>query len=150
MALNYNKVIIAGNLTRDPQLRFLANERAVANFGLAVNRRYKGGDGEMKEETAFIDCEAWGRTAELVGQYLAKGRGALVEGRLRMDSWEDKQTGQKRSKLLVSADTVQFTDSAPRGEGGSRASGQDERADGASAPSLPPSGAAPVDDEPPF
>lgn len=115
MSLNFNKVIIAGNLTRDPQVRFISNERAVADFGLAVNRRFKGSDGQLKEETTFVDVEAWGKTAELVGQYLVKGRGALVEGRLKLDSWEDKESGQKRSRLKVVADSVQFTDRKTEG-----------------------------------
>lgn len=150
MAVSLNRVILAGNLTRDPQVRFLANEQAVANFGLAVNRRYKGSDGQMKEETTFVDVEAWGRTAELVGQYLTKGRAAFIEGRLKLDSWDDKD-GQKRQKLKVVADNVQFLDSGNRGE--RPASGAPAGDEGASAP---PAGApakaapAPADDEPPF
>lgn len=115
MAVAINKVLLAGHLTRDPQVRFLANEKAVANFGLAINHRYKSGN-EMKEEVTFVDCEAWGRTAELVGQYLTKGRACFVEGRLKLDSWDDKD-GQKRQKLKVVADSVQFLDSGKRGDG---------------------------------
>jgi len=85
MSLNLNKVILAGNLTRDPQVRFFANERAVADFGLAVNRKFKTNDGQQKEEVTFVDIECWGRTAELVGQYLTKGRPAYIEGRLKLD-----------------------------------------------------------------
>lgn len=114
MSLNFNSVIIAGNLTRDPQVRFLSNEKVVVDFGIAINRKFKSG-GESREETTFVDVEAWGRTAELVGQYLTKGRGCLVQGRLKLDSWEDKETGQKRSKLKVVADSVQFTDSRTSG-----------------------------------
>ncbi len=158
MALNYNRVLLAGNLTRDPQVRFFANERAVANFGLAVNRRFKAADGTQQEETTFVDVEAWGRTAELVGQYLTKGRGAFIEGRLKLDSWDDKD-GQKRQKLKVVADTVQFLDAPrkpgdpagqPAGDAGDYAgappasSAQSAPARAASAP--PPAG----DDEPPF
>lgn len=105
---NLNLVIVAGSLTRDPAVKFLTNEKAVANFGLAINRKFKGSDGEMKEDVVFIDVEAWGRTAELVGQFLVKGSQALIEGRLRMDSWDDKTTGQKRSKIVVVAENVQF------------------------------------------
>lgn len=150
MAVNINRVLLAGNLTRDPQVKFFANERAVADFGIAVNRRFKGADGNMKEETTFVDVEAWGRTAELVGQYLTKGRGCFVEGRLRLDQWEDKNTGGKRSKLKVIADTVTFLD-------GPRGSGEGEHQ--ASAPASSPAPAAPPmqdsqpsydDDEPPF
>lgn len=111
MAMNLNRVLLAGNLTRDPQIRFLANEKAVGEFGLAVNRRFKDANGEAKEEVTFVDIEVWGRTAELVGQYLTKGKGCFIEGRLKLDSWDDKETGQKRSKLRVVADQVQFTGS---------------------------------------
>ena len=97
MAVNYNKVIIAGNLTRDPEVRSLSNDSAVANLGLAVNRRFRDRGGEYQEETTFVDVECWGRTAELVGQYLTKGRACLVEGRLKLDQWEDKE-GNRRSK----------------------------------------------------
>ena len=107
MSFSYNRVMLAGNLTRDPQVRFFANERAVADFGLAINRKYKTNDGQMKEETTFVDVEAWGRTAELVGQYLTKGRGCFIEGRLKLDSWDDKESGQKRSKLKIVADSVE-------------------------------------------
>jgi single-strand DNA-binding protein len=110
--MNLNKVLIAGNLTRDPQIKFFANEKAVANFGLAINRRFKAANGEAKEDVVFVDVEAWGRTAELVGQYLVKGRSCFIEGRLKLDQWEDKD-GQKRSKLTVVAESVQFTDSKP-------------------------------------
>ncbi|MEK7414617.1 MAG: single-stranded DNA-binding protein, partial [Planctomycetota bacterium] len=81
---NINRVLLAGNLTRDPQVRFLANEQAVVNFGIAVNRNFKGADGSKKEEVTFVDVEAWGRTAELVGQYLTKGRPCFIEGRLKL------------------------------------------------------------------
>lgn len=110
MAVAINRVLLGGNLTRDPQVRFITDKKAVADFGLAINHRYKGSDGEMKEEATFVDVEAWGRTAELVGQYLTKGRACFIEGRLKLDSWEDKD-GQKRSKLKVVADSVQFLDS---------------------------------------
>lgn len=150
---NINRVFIAGNLTRDPQVRFLANEQAVANFGVAINRRYKGSDGAMKEETTFVDVEAWGRQAELVGQYLTKGRGCLIEGRLKLDSWEDKE-GKKQSKLRVVADNVQFLDSRPRQGGGDAPAGDEPAGDTAAPPPARPSrpapSAAPADDEPPF
>lgn len=135
---NVNIVILAGNLTRDPQVRNLANEKQVANFGLAVSRKFKGADGEMKEETTFVDIEAWGRTAELVGQYLSKGKQALVEGRLKMESWDDKTSGQKRSKIVVVADQVTFL-SAPAAGGA-----QQPQARPAARPQPPP------DDSPPF
>ncbi len=115
MAININKVMIAGNLTRDPETRFLANDRAVANFSIAMNRSYRTSSGEQREEVVFVDIEAWGRTAELVGQYLTKGRACFVEGRLRLDSWEDRN-GNKRNRLKVVAQNVQFL--GGRGEGG--------------------------------
>lgn len=139
MSLNYNRVIIAGNLTRDPELRE-AGASQVAGFGLAVNRRYKGRDGEMQEETTFVDVEAWGRTAELCGQYLSKGRAALVEGRLKLDSWEDKDGG-KRSKLKVVADSVQFL-------GGRQEEGQQQAVAATPARTVPAAGSA--DDQAPF
>jgi single-strand DNA-binding protein len=152
MAVAINRVLLGGNLTRDPQVRFLANEQAVANFGLAINRRFKGSDGQMKDEVTFVDIEAWGRTAELVGQYLTKGRACFVEGRLKLDSWDDKD-GQKRQKLKVVADSVQFLDSGNRGGGQGAPAGDGEAAGDAPAPSPKPSRPAPApanDDEPPF
>lgn len=152
MALQLNRVLLAGNLTRDPQVRFFANERAVAEFGLAINRKYKGTDGQLKEEVTFVDVEAWGRTAELVGQYLTKGRGCFIEGRLKLDSWEDKKDGQKRSKLKVVADNVQFVDSN-RDRAGKPASGEADAEAGADVPARPtPAASGPPagDDEPPF
>lgn len=109
MSASVNRVIIAGNLTRDPQIKFLANEKAVANFGIAINNKYKKADGTLVEEATFVDCECWGRTAELVGQYLVRGSSCLIEGRLKLDVWE--KDGQKHSKLRVVADSVQFLDS---------------------------------------
>ncbi len=158
MAMQLNRVMLAGNLTRDPQVKFLANERAVAQFGLAINRRFKGADGQLKEEVTFVDIEAWGRTAELVGQYLTKGRACFVEGHLRLDSWDDKKDGQKRTKLKVVADNVQFLDSrgertkaAGAAEGGSDAPEPEQRdAPAPARPSAPAASAEGGDDEPPF
>lgn len=115
MAANINRVLIAGTLTRDPQTRALSGDKCVANFGIAINRRYKGKDGELKEETTFVDVEAWGKTAELVGQYLTKGKQCFIEGALKLDNWEDKD-GQKRSKLKVVAENVQFLSPRERSE----------------------------------
>jgi len=125
---SFNKVILVGNLTRDPELRYTPKGMAIAKIGLAVNRAWKSETGEPREETTFLDIEAWGRTAEIVGQYLHKGSPALFEGRLRLDTWEDKQTGQKRSKLVVVAEGMQLL--------GSRSSGEPATA--------PPSGVAPA------
>jgi single-strand DNA-binding protein len=105
---SYNRVILVGNLTRDPELRHSAKGSAIAKIGLAVNRAWKSESGEQKEEVTFIDVDIFGRTAENVAQYLRKGSSCLIEGRLKLDQWDDKQTGQKRSRLGVVAETVQF------------------------------------------
>jgi single-strand DNA-binding protein len=121
MAANFNKVILAGNLTRDPELRYTPKGTAIAKIGLAINRKWRNEAGEMKDETTFVDVDAFGKTAETIGQYLKKGRPILVEGRLRYETWDDKTTGAKRSKLGVVMDSFQFIDSGNRGdnEGGS-------------------------------
>lgn len=107
---NLNKVMLMGNLTRDPELRYTPSNTPVANIGLAVNRRWRNQQGEQQEETTFVDCEAWGRTAEILSQYLKKGRPVYLEGRLRLDQWQDQQ-GQNRSKLKVVVESFQFIDS---------------------------------------
>ena len=140
---SFNKVIIAGNLTRDPELRYTPKGTAVAKIGLAVNRTWLGEDGQKKEEVNFIDVEAWGRQAEVIGQYMKKGRPLLVEGRLKLDTWEDKNTKQKQSKLKVVLESFSFIDSNR---------GDTEQA-GRSAPASRPAAAAPAEpvagDEPP-
>src|SRR5690606_1049092 len=113
---NLNKVMLIGNLTRDPELRYTPKGTAVADIALAINRVWNNEQGQKQEETTFVDITLWGRQAELAQQYLTKGRGAYVEGRLQMDPWDDKQTGQKRSKLKVVAESLQFL---PDGKGGS-------------------------------
>jgi single-strand DNA-binding protein len=113
---SYNKVLLMGNLTRDPEVKYTPKGTALANLGLAVNRRWTTETGEQKEEVTFVDVEVWGRQAETAGQYLAKGRPVFVEGRLKLDSWEDKESGQKRNKLKVVAERVQFL-GAPSGRG---------------------------------
>jgi len=118
---SYNKVILMGNLTRDVKIRQAAST-AVGNFGLAVNRKYKTQAGEQREETTFVDCTAWGRTAEVMAQYLSKGRPVFVEGRLKLDQWEDENGGGKRSKLSVVVESFQFVDSG-QGGGGDQDSG---------------------------
>lgn len=107
-----NKVFIMGNLTRDPELRFTPSGTPVSNFGIAINKIYSGPNGERKEDTCFIDIEAFGRNAELCSQRLAKGRQLFVEGRMRYRTWETPE-GQKRSKLSVVAEHVQFIDRRP-------------------------------------
>ena len=114
---NFNKVILAGNLTRDPEMRYTPKGMAIASFGMAINRTHTSETGEKKEEVTFVDVTAFGRTAEVISQYLKKGRPILIEGRLKYDTWDDKQTGQKRSKLAVVADGFQFLDSGRQGEG---------------------------------
>src|SRR6266536_1149904 len=98
---SFNKVILAGNLTRDPELRYTPKGTAVAKIGLAINRQWKDESGAQKEEVTFVDVDAFGRQAEVISQYLKKGRPILVEGRLKFEQWDDKQTGQKKSRLGV-------------------------------------------------
>ncbi|HZM05876.1 MAG TPA: single-stranded DNA-binding protein, partial [Candidatus Saccharimonadales bacterium] len=108
---NFNKVIVAGNLTRDPELRYTPKGTAVVKITLAINRNWKDESGAAKEETSFVDVEVWGRQAEVIGQYMRKGRPLLVEGRLKQDTWEDKTTHQKQSKLKVVLESFSFIDS---------------------------------------
>ena len=102
---SFNKVMLMGNLTRDPELRFIANGSAVASFGLAVNRKFKQGD-EWKDDVCFVDITVWGKQGENCAEYLSKGRPAFVEGYLKFSTWESE--GKKRNKLEVVANTVQF------------------------------------------
>ncbi len=120
MAGSFNKVFLMGNLTRDIELKHTPSDQSVATIGIAVNRRYTTKEGEKREETTFVDCEAWGRTAEIMSQYLSKGRGVFIEGRLKLDQWEDRETGKNRSKLKVVIDNFQFVDSKGGGGGGER------------------------------
>lgn len=115
MAGNLNRVFLMGNLTRDIELRTMPSGMAVASFAIAVNERFKNRQDEWVERANFIDCEAFARTAEVMAQYLGKGRPVFIEGKLRLDQWEDKDGG-KRSKLKVVVDNFQFVDS--KGEGG--------------------------------
>ncbi len=122
MARSFNQVILMGNLTRDPELRQTPNGTSVTSFSLALNRSYKGADGNWQEATDFVDVVAWGPLGERVSQYLSKGRPCLVNGRLQSRSWEDKESGAKRSKLEVVAQDVTFL-GGPGGEGGGNGSG---------------------------
>lgn len=108
---NLNKVMLIGNLTRDPELRHTPKGTAVAELGLAINRQWKDDQGQKQEETTFVDVTLWGRQAELAQQYLTKGNPVYIEGRLNLDSWDDKATGQKRSKLKVIGENLQFLSS---------------------------------------
>ena len=115
---SFNKVIIVGNLTRDPEVRFIPSGSAVCDISLAVNSQWTDKrSNERKEEVTFVEVTLWGRTAEIAGEYLAKGRPVLIEGRLQQDSWEDKETGQKRSKLKVVAESMQLLGSRDGGGG---------------------------------
>jgi single-strand DNA-binding protein len=125
---NYNKVMLIGNLTKQPEMDYLPNNTPVTRFGLAVNRKFKRSDGEHGEDTLFVDCEAFGKLAEVINQYLGKGSAAFVEGRLKLDQWEDRQTGAKRSKHKVNVESVQFLD-GPRNSQQQQAPQQQPRND---------------------
>ena len=117
---NLNKVMLIGNVTRDPEIRYTPKGTALVDLGLAVNRRYTADNGEKREETTFVDVTFWGRTAEIANEYLKKGRSVYVEGRLQLDSWDDKATGQKRSKLKIVGEEMQMLGSREGGGGGGR------------------------------
>ena len=148
---SFNKVILLGNLTRDPEVRYTPKGSAVTDLGIAVNRQYTLENGEKREEVTFVDVTFWGRTAEVAGEYLKKGRPIFIEGRLQLDTWDDKQSGQKRSKLKVIGETMQML-GGPRG-GGSSAEDGAEVGGRTAKPSAPPKStvpAGPDDDEIPF
>ncbi len=153
---SFNKVILLGNLTRDPEVRYTPKGSAVCDLGLAVNRAYTLDNGEKREEVTYVDVVLWARLAEIAGEYLKKGRPVFIEGRLQLDTWDDKQTGQKRSKMRVIGETMQLLGSRPAGSGGGGESGgEDERpARATGKPAAPPPKAAtaadPDDDEIPF
>jgi single-strand DNA-binding protein len=137
---NLNRVLLIGNLTRDPEVRYTPKGTAVADIGIAVNRVYSGEDGEKKEEVTFVDVTLWGRQAEVAQEYLKKGRQVFIEGRLQLDTWDDKQTGQKRSRLRVVAENMQMLGSRGDSEAGSTAPGTQRRTT-----PLPPQRQAPKD-----
>jgi single-strand DNA-binding protein len=150
---SYNKVILMGNLTRDPELRYTPKGTAVARIGLAVNRVWRTETGENREETTFVDCDAYGRNAETLCQYLKKGNPVLIEGRLRLHSWEDKQTNQKQNRLRVDIEFFRFVGGGSR-DGGSNAASEPPRPRPAAAPgaSVEEAGSDPMppDDDVPF
>lgn len=115
---NVNKVILIGNVTRDPEVKFTPKGSAVTDVSLAINRNYTLDNGEKREETTYVDVELWGRLAEIAGEYAKKGRPIYIEGRLRMDSWEDKTSGQKRSRMKVVGENLQLLGGRPSGSGG--------------------------------
>jgi len=129
---SFNQVILLGNLTRDPEVRHTPKGTACAEIGLAVNRRFTSGD-QVRDEVTFVDITAWGRQAEVIGQYCKKGHPLFVQGRLQLDQWDDKQTGQKRSKMRVVLEQFQFIATGDRTDnaGGQR---------GSAPPPEPPAG----------
>ncbi len=148
---NYNRVIMMGNLTRDPVLRYLPSQMAVVDFGLAVNHRFRTKTGEDREEVCFIDCSAFGKQAEVINQYCQKGRPLLVEGRLKYDTWEDKQGGGKRSKHVIVVDNFQLLGGRDSGGGGGGQGSSDEYAQDESRPQRPqgrPGGGRPPQQQP--
>ena len=150
---SFNKVILLGNLTRDPEVRYTPKGTAVTELGMAVNRVYTAENGEKREETTFVDVTLWGRTAEIAGEYLKKGRPVFIEGRLQLDTWDDKQSGQKRSKLKVVGEGLQLLGGRPGGGGGSGGGDEEGGSRSSSRPAPPPRAAVPSepdDDEIPF
>ena len=131
---SYNKVLLLGNLTRDPELRVTPKGTPICQFGLAVNRQFKDDSGQMRDETTFVDIEAWGRQGETIAKYCSKGRPLFVEGRLKLDTWDDKTTGQKRSKMRVVLENFQFIGSR---EGGAQGGGPTESSPDAGAGQTP-------------
>jgi single-strand DNA-binding protein len=158
---SYNKVFLLGNLTRDPEVRYTPKGSAVADLGIAVNRQYTLDNGEKREEVTFVDVTFWGRTAEVAGEYLKKGRSVFIEGRLQLDTWDDKQSGQKRSKLKVIGEMMQMLGGRPGAGGGGGGAGDEggaeeaprARAGGSTRSAAPQKGGPPAetdDDEIPF
>lgn len=132
---SFNRVILVGNLTRDPQVKYTPSGQAVSEIGLAVSRTwFDKNSNQRKEDVTFVDVTLWGRTAEIAGEYLAKGRPVLIEGRLQLDQWDDRETGQKRSKLRVVGESMQMLGS--RQDGGGRGAGGSPASAGDSGPSY--------------
>jgi single-strand DNA-binding protein len=146
---SFNKVILLGNLTRDPEVRYTPKGSAVCDLGVAVNRQYTLDSGEKREEVTFVDVVLWSRLAEIAGEYLKKGRPVFIEGRLQLDTWDDKQSGQKRSKLRVIGETMQLLGGRPPGAGGGGSEGGEPRSSKTTPPPKP-GAAEPDDDEIPF
>jgi single-strand DNA-binding protein len=145
---SFNKVILLGNLTRDPEVRYTPKGSAVCDLGIAVNRAYTTDSGERREEVTFVDVVLWARLAEIAGEYLKKGRPVFIEGRLQMDTWDDKQTGQKRTRLRVVGETMQLLGGRPGGTAAAGETAGENRQ--ASAPPKPSARAEPDEDEIPF
>ena len=156
---SFNKVILLGNLTRDPEIRVTPKGTATCQLGLAVNRQFKDESGATRDETTFVDIEAWGRQAETISKYCTKGKPLLIEGRLKLDSWEDKTSGQKRSKLKVVLENFQFVGAREGGaQGGSSGEDVDQTAEAprpaarpaVAPPSPPPASHGNADEDVPF
>jgi len=150
---SFNKVILLGNLTRDPEVRYTPKGSAVCDLGIAVNRVYTTDSGERREEVTYVDVVLWARLAEIAGEYLKKGRPVFIEGRLQMDTWDDKQTGQKRTRLRVVGESMQLLGGRAPGAGATgEVAGEDRQTGGAktSAPPKPSKPAEPDEDEIPF
>jgi single-strand DNA-binding protein len=140
---SFNRVILAGNLTRDPQLSYTPSNTPVCEFGMAMNRKWRGQDGNTKEEVCFVDVTAYAKGGEIINQYMSKGKPILVEGRLRYRQWTDKE-GKNRSRLDVVVDNFQFLGGPPGG-----GQGQQQRPPAAARPGAPAEAPAPMDDMPP-
>ena len=148
---SFNKVILLGNLTRDPEVRYTPKGSAVCDLGIAINRSYTLDSGEKREEVTYVDVVLWARLAEIAGEYLKKGRPIFIEGRLQLDTWDDKQTGQKRSKLRVIGETMQLLGGRPPGAGAAGAASEGgESRPAKTAPPPKPQAGEPDDDEIPF
>ena len=150
---SFNKVLLMGNLTRDPQLKYLPSQTAVAEFGLACNRKFRTANGEDREEVTFVDVTAFGKQAEVINQYCQKGKALFVEGRLKYDQWEDKNGGGKRSKLTVVIENFQFIGGrdgagAGGGGGGGDYSEQGRSYEGGAAPQRAPQRGGPPQRQP--
>ena len=138
-----NKVMLLGNLTRDPEIRYTPKGTAVTDLGMAINRIRTGDNGERIEEVTYVDVTLWGRSAELAGQYLSKGRSVFIEGRLQLDQWDDKATGQKRSRLRVVGENMQFIGGQGQGGGGNAHGGNQQQSKPAQQQQQPSGDSAP-------
>ena len=146
---NFNKVVLVGNLTRDPDVRQTPGGMSVTDLGLAVNRTWTDRNtNQRNEETTFVDVTCWGRTAEIAGEYLSKGRAVLIEGRLKLDEWNDRESGQRRTKLKVVCENMQMLGGRADGGGGGGGGGGDWNQQPAAPAEAAPAEAAPAGDGP--
>ena len=145
---SFNQVILLGNLTRDPQLKYLPSQTAVAEFGIACNRKFKSQSGEQREEVTFVDCSAFGKTGELINQYFTKGKPIFIQGRLKYDSWEDKQGGGKRSRMTVIVENFQFIGGRDGGGGEGGGGGGAHEEGGGEYEQRPPQSSRPPQSRP--